>query len=145
MKMSTKGRYGLRLMVALAAHYDQGPLCVEPVSKEENISSNYIRVLMGGLKTAGLVRSIRGAKGGYELARDPSTITAFDVVSALEEDMIPVECVSEPCVCLRVDTCPTRHVWCEIAASVENILKGLTLQDLLERRKDDRKSWDYCI
>ena len=135
MKVSTKGRYGLRLMVALAAHYGKGPLGVDQISREEKISPNYIRVLLGGLKGTGLVRSVRGAKGGYELVRDPTEVTAFDVVSALEEELMPVDCVSGPGVCSHREDCSTREVWCEIAASVDEILKGQTLQDLVTKRQ----------
>ncbi len=135
MKLSTKARYGLRLMVALAAHYGQGPLGVEKMSQEEEITPNYIRVLLGGLKNVGLVRSLRGARGGYELARNPSEVTAFDVITALEEDILPVECVPRPESCSRREVCSTWEIWCDIAASVDEILKGLTLQDLVNKQK----------
>ncbi len=123
-------------MVVLAVHYGEGPLGVDRVSREEGISSNYIRVLLGGLKSTGLVKSVRGARGGYELARDPAEVTAFEVVSALEEEMLPVECVSRSGYCSRKEACATRGVWCEIAASVDEILKNTTLQDLAQKYRE---------
>jgi Rrf2 family protein len=140
MKLSTKARYGLRLMVVLAAHYGEGPLGVDSMSREEDISPNYIRVLLGGLKSAGLVRSLRGVNGGYQLAQNPSEVTAFDVIAALEEEILPVSCVPRPEVCSRRESCSTWEVWCEIASSVDDILKGLTLQDLVERQKRSRNA-----
>jgi len=145
MKMSTKGRYGLRLMVALAARHGSGPVRGETVAEEQAISTNYIHVLMGTLKTAGLVKSIRGPNGGYELTRKPSAITAFDVISVLEGNTVPVECVADPGSCPRHAGCPARDVWCRIAASVDGILKDLTLQALAETRRDGEDAVNYCV
>ena len=145
MKMSTKGRYGLRLMVALAARYGSGPVRVNTVAREQGISANYIHVLMGGLKAAGLVRSVRGPNGGYELTRAPGAITALDVVSVLEGETVPVDCVAEPGTCPRAAECPTRDVWCQVAASVDGVLKGLTLQGLTEGRRARDEALSYCI
>ncbi|MBT3286141.1 MAG: RrF2 family transcriptional regulator [Victivallales bacterium] len=145
MKMSTKGRYGLRLMVSLAEHYGDGPVRVGTVVQEQGITANYVHVLMGTLKAAGLVRSTRGPKGGYELTRKPSAITAFDVVSALEGETIPVDCVAKPGTCLRAEACPTRDVWCQVAGAVDGVLKGLTLRTLAENRPGLNETPNYCI
>ena len=145
MKISTKGRYGLRLMVALAVRYGAGPVRVDVLSRDEDISANYIHVLMGVLKAAGLVRSIRGANGGYELARSPSKITSYEVVSVLEGNTVPVECVAEPGTCPRAEGCPTRNVWCRIAASVDEILKSMTLQDLADEQNRQEEAIHYSI
>lgn len=138
MRMSTKGRYGLRLMVALAGHYGKGPLQINLVSQNESISKNYIRVLMGGLKAAGLVQSVRGTGGGYELTRDPGTITAFQVVSALEEEMLPAPCVKTPESCPLAQGCTTREVWCRMAACIHETLKGVTLQELAAQEPEGK-------
>ena len=145
MKMSTKGRYGLRLMVSLAEHYGDGPVPVGTVVQEQGITSNYIHVLMGGLRTAGLVRSTRGPNGGYELTRRPGEITAFDVVAVLEGETMPADCVAEPGTCPRAEACPTRDVWCQVAASVNDVLKGLTLETLAEKRRGLSETPNYCI
>lgn len=145
MKMSTKGRYGLRLMVSLAAHYGEGPVPVDTVVREQGVTANYIHVLMGGMKAAGLVRSVRGPNGGYELTRKPAEITAFDVVSVLEGDTVPVECVAQPGSCPRAGTCPTRDVWCQVAKSVDDVLKSMTLQDLAENQQGHQSTPNFCI
>ena len=145
MKMSTKGRYGLRLMVALADRYGTGPVDVRTLSKEQAISPNYVHLLMGTLKAVGLVRSVRGRDGGYELARRPAHITALDVVSALEGRTAPAECVAEPGACPRADTCPTRDVWCQVAATIDGLLKGMTLQRLTDDRRAQDEAMNYCI
>lgn len=145
MKMSTKGRYGLRLMVSLASHYGEGPVPVDTVAQEQGVSANYIHVLMGTMKVAGLVRSVRGPNGGYELARKPAEITAFDVVSVLEGDTVPVECVAEPGTCPRAASCPTRDVWCQVASSVDGVLKSMTLQNLVEHQRGQDSTPNYSI
>ena len=141
MRMSTKGRYGLRLMVALAQHYGKGPLQIDLVSQDESISKNYIRVLMGGLKAAGLVRSVRGTKGGYEITRDPEEITAFQVVSALEEEMLPAPCVNNPENCPLARECATRKIWCRMAACIDKTLKGVTLKELAAQEPEGKGSF----
>jgi Rrf2 family protein len=89
MKVSTRGRYGLRVMIELAAQYGNGPVLVDGIAKNQEISGKYIHVIVSGLRSAGLVRSVRGPNGGYELTRSPSRITALDVISALEGKSAP--------------------------------------------------------
>lgn len=137
MHMSTKGRYGLRLMVSLASRYGDGPVSVEQISEEQQISSNYIHVLMGALKNAGLVRSLRGAHGGYEMTRPPEEITALEVIQALEGDTSPVNCVADKNQCQRSSICPTRNLWCEIASKVETVLGGYSLKTLASSGQRD--------
>ena len=134
MRMSTKGRYGLRVMMELADHYGHGPTLVDVIAKNQGISRKYIHLLATGLRTAGLVRTVRGPSGGYELAKEPSSITALDVVSALEGSIAPVECVVEASSCRRAGQCAARDVWCDVASAVDGVLSGLTL-DLLSARQ----------
>ncbi|MEW6267476.1 MAG: Rrf2 family transcriptional regulator [Thermodesulfobacteriota bacterium] len=134
MKMSTKGRYGLRVMMELANHYGHGPMLVEAIAKNQGISSNYIHLLVTGLKSAGLVRTWRGPSGGYELTKKPSAITALDVVSVLEGRSAPVECVSDASACPRAGRCAARDVWCEVATAMEGVLSKLTLEQLAARQ-----------
>lgn len=138
MKMSTKGRYGLRVMMELAAHYGEGPQLVEPIAKRQDISGKYIHVLVTGLRTAGLIRSVRGPAGGYELTREPARITALDVIQALEGPTTPVDCVPNPGACLRAQRCATRDVWCDVSAAIDSVLGRLTLEQLAanQRAKD---------
>ncbi|MGE5257982.1 MAG: RrF2 family transcriptional regulator [Hyphomicrobiales bacterium] len=132
--MSTKGRYGLRVMVELASRFGRGPILVEEIARTQEISGKYIHVLVAGLKSAGLVRAARGPNGGYELTRSPAIITALDVVSALEGKSAPVQCVADASYCPRAGRCAARDVWCEVAAAVDGVLSNLTLEQLAMRQ-----------
>jgi Rrf2 family protein len=136
MKLTTKGRYGLRFMMELAEHYGSGPVLVETISKNQNISANYIHVLVTSLKTAGLVRAVRGPNGGYELARDPASITVSVIIESLEGTTSLVDCASNPCSCPRFDGCAARELWSEVDAAVNAVLTTRTLADLAERQRD---------
>lgn len=135
MKMSTKGRYGLRFMIDLAQHSGRGQVVAEEIARRQNISSQYLHVLATGLRTAGLIRAERGPKGGYELTRHPAKISALDVVAALEGRCVPVECVADPKSCPRAGACSARDVWCEVASAMDGVLAGFTLQQLAQRQK----------
>jgi Rrf2 family transcriptional regulator, cysteine metabolism repressor len=139
MKISTKGRYGLRVMVELADHFGDGPMAVEEIARNQDISGKYIHVLVTGLRSAGLVRTVRGPNGGYELAKKPSTITAHDVVAALEGRSAPVECVVDASSCPRAEGCAARDLWCEIASAVDGVLSAVTLDHLLAKQRAKQK------
>lgn len=140
MKISTKGRYGLRAMMELANHYGQGPMPVETIARNQDISGKYIHIIVMDLRSAGLVRSVRGPNGGYELAKTPTAITVLDVISALEGKCIPVECVADTAFCSRAGHCAARDVWCDVASAVDEILSALTLEQLAakQRSKDEQ-------
>lgn len=142
MRMSTRGRYGLRVMVDLAAHHGQGPVGVDAIAARQDVSANYIHVLAGTLRSALLIRTVRGHGGGYELALPPSRITALDVIKALEGRNAPVDCVEDAMRCSRSQRCPTRDVWCQVATAVDQVLAGLTLAQLAAVPPE---SLDYCI
>lgn len=146
MKISTKGRYGLRVMVELAKRYGQGPVLAETIAVSQDISGKYIHVLVGGLRTAGLIRTARGPSGGYELTRSPSSVTALDVVSALEGRTAPVNCVIDISCCRRARGCATRDLWREVAAAIDGVLSGATLEQLAAKQhaQQDEPS-DFCI
>jgi Rrf2 family transcriptional regulator, cysteine metabolism repressor len=135
MKMSTKGRYGLRVMMELANHYGCGPTPVDTIARNQGISGKYIHILVMGLRSAGLVRTLRGPNGGYELTRAPHAITALDVVTALEGKNAPVECVVDTAFCPRTNGCAARDVWCDVAAAIDDVLAGLTLEELASRQR----------
>ncbi len=135
MKMSTKGRYGLRVMVELAVQFGAGPVLVDEIAKRQGISAKYIRVLIAGLKTAGLLKAVRGPHGGYELTRAPAGITVLEVVTALEGSLAPVDCVADASHCNRAGCCATRDVWCDVAMAIERTLAGVTLEQLAMRQK----------
>ena len=134
MKVSTRGRYGLRVMIELAAQYGNGPVLVDGIAKNQEISGKYIHVIVSGLKSAGLVRSVRGPNGGYELTRSPSRITAFDVISALEGKSAPAHCVLDASSCPRSGSCASRDVWCQVASVVDVVLSTLSLEQIVKRQ-----------
>jgi len=146
MKMSTKGRYGLRVMMELAANHGRGPMPVDAIAANQGISRKYIHFLMTGLKSAGLIRPVRGPNGGFELTRDPASISALDVVSVLEGWKAPVECVVDAGSCPRSGRCATREVWCDVADAVNRVLSGRSLAELSAKQRTlgDGPA-DYCI
>jgi Rrf2 family protein len=135
MKVSTKGRYGLRVMLELALQHGQGPVLVEMISRNQEISGKYIHNLVAGLKSAGLVRAVRGPSGGYVLARAPQDITALQVFEALEGKVAPVVCVTDRGSCAKVDRCASRDLWCDLAEAMDKVLDGVTLADLAARQR----------
>lgn len=146
MKMSTKGRYGLRVMLELALNYRQGPVLVDAIALNQGISGKYIHVLVGGLKSAGLIKAVRGPNGGYELARDPATMTILEIIQAMEGDLAPLDCVRDASSCSRVDSCASREIWCEVADAISKVLANHTLAELSHRQQGkDHKGQDFCI
>lgn len=143
MKISTKGRYGLRAAIELAAAFGKGPLLGETIADNQSISGNYLHVLMGSLKSAGIVRAIRGPNGGYVLTRQPRDITAREVIEALEGQMAPVSCVRDADLCEKAHVCATHEVWCEIAQAVDAVLEKYTLADLVKRLKEKESQAVY--
>jgi Rrf2 family protein len=146
MKISVKGRYGLRVMIELAIRYGKGPIAVDLIAKSQGISGKYIHVLVSGLKSSGLIRGIRGPHGGYELARPPAEITAYEIVSVLESDLVPSDCVSDSTICTRIAVCAARDIWCDIASAAKRILTETTLDDLAKREREKKEtSLTYAI
>ena len=133
MKLSTRSRYGLRLLVDLAMKQNEGPVQLSSVARTENISEKYLGQLVIQLKTAGLIRSERGKNGGYYLARKPKEMNLREIVEKLEGDLCIVECVGNPQDCERIAFCVTRDVWKDIADLIAKKLEKISLQDLLDR------------
>ncbi len=134
MKLSTRGRYGLRAVLDIAINQGDGPITLHSISERQGISVGYLEQLMVPLKKEGLIRSVRGAQGGYLLAREPEKITVGDIIRALEGPIAPVACVSEdfPEECDRAEGCVTRLVWAKVRDSIAEVLDSLTLADLIE-------------
>jgi len=135
-KLSTKGQYATRAMLDLAHHFGEGPILVKDISRREEISERYLEQLLTPLKLAGLVRSIRGAHGGFTLAKPPSEISLIEIIHIMEGSTAPVECVDDAQVCSRSDFCVTRAVWAEMKKATDTVLESVTLQDLLQRQKE---------
>lgn len=141
-KLSTKGRYGTRLMLNLAHHYNSGKesVILKNVSNEEEISIRYLEQIVIPLKINKLVKSIRGAGGGYTLARKPEDIRLNEILHALEGTCCLVECVEDDTYCERRETCAPFDVWNEASLLLKNYFENTTLQDILEisKKKKDQ-------
>jgi Rrf2 family protein len=140
-KLSTKGRYGTRLMLNLARHYRIGSEAVilKSISDEEDISIRYLEQIIIPLKIAKLVKSIRGAGGGYTLARDPGQINLCDILHVLEGSCCLVECVEDKEHCQRVPFCAPHEAWQTATKILKDYFESVTLQDLLAlQAKKDR-------
>lgn len=132
MILSTKGRYGLKAMFVLALNEGKGPIPLKQVAKEQHISEQYLEQLMSTLKKAKLVKSVRGAQGGYLLYRDAQTISVGDVIRVLEGPMVPSECVAdEDSSCDNADFCVTKEVWEKMKSSINSVIDGITLKDMV--------------
>ncbi len=138
MKLSTRTRYGIRAVLELAEHYGEEPLQLKIVAGRQKISVKYLEQLMTMLKSAGIVKSLRGSKGGYTLSRPPNNITLSDCFICLEGPVITVECVENVNYCPRTSTCAAREIWAEIDKTVMDILRSTTLQDVLSGTRKKR-------
>lgn len=145
MKISTKGRYGLRTLMDIAIHQAQGPVNLNDIAERQGISAKYLWQIVNLLKTAGFVRGTRGPKGGYVLIRDPAQITLLDVIQILEGPVSLVECVDDPQYCDRVDKCVAHSVWEEVSHAVRDGLKKITLAEILRRHAGPDASSHYVI
>lgn len=134
MKLSTKGRYGVKAMFDLALHGGDSPLPLKTIAERQEISEAYLEQLIAILRKAGLVESVRGAQGGYMLAYSPKEITVGSVIRTLEGSMAPADCVAEDnnVECENASCCVTRPIWEKIRISVDNVIDSITLQDMVD-------------
>lgn len=141
MRLSTRGHYGLKAMFDLAQHYGSGPISLKTVAERQNLSGHYLEQLMAMLRKSGLVKSMRGAQGGYVLAREPSEIKVGDVIRALEGPIAPVYCVSEknPGSCDEADHCITRTVWARVRDGLAQVLDSISLADMCREAEESNK------
>ncbi len=134
MRVSTRGEYGMRAMVALAHHYGSGPLSIADIARESSVPPAYLEQLIAPLRRAGIVDSKRGAHGGYVLSRAPENIKVGDVFRVMEGPIAPMECVSEDetdQTCPLIDGCETRPVWLKLRDSIVDAIDSQTLADLI--------------
>ncbi len=136
MKISTKGRYGTRAMMALASRFGGALMRANEIAEDQAISLKYLENILSSLKSAGLVISERGKKGGYALSRSPAEISLYDVLSPLEDSLGFVHCTEADRGCDRLEVCATREVWRSLKEATDRILKGTSLQDLLQRHAE---------
>jgi Rrf2 family protein len=135
MKLSTRGRYGTRLMLELSKQFGKGPVSMTEISKHQDIPIKYLEQIIIPLKRAKLVTSVRGPKGGHMLARSPDEISLWDVLVLLESRMALVDCLTDESVCPNISNCPIRPVWAEAYSTMVNLFKKTTLSNVLKHSK----------
>ena len=146
MKISTKGRYALRMLIELAAHQQGEYMSLKEISEHQNLSKKYLEQIVPLLNKGGLLRTNRGNKGGYILAKDPKECTVGDVLRATEGSLAPVACLEyEVNDCPRASQCATLYVWEGLAKAVSDYLDSITLQDIIDRSSGSTAGDDYCI
>ena len=131
MKLSTRGRYGTRLMLELAKQYGKGPVSMSDISKNQRIPIKYLEQLIIPLKRAKFISSVRGPKGGHMLAKAPQEINLWEILLRLESKFTFVDCLADETCCDSIATCPIRPVWGKAFDSMKTIFKGTTLHDVL--------------
>ena len=138
MKISTKGRYALRLMLDLAYNHTGNYIPIKSISKRQDLSEKYLEQIINQLVKAGLVLSARGAQGGYMLARESNTYTVGEILRLAEGSLAPTVCVedTEKTCCPRIDDCVTFEVWTQIADAINNVVDHITLADLVARQQE---------
>ncbi len=139
MKISTKTRYGTRFMLELAQRYGEGFVQLRDIAQRQQISLKYLEQIVIPLKRAHYIKAIRGAKGGYQLAKSPHEITLGGIVGLLEDGRALIECVADPAVCDRSQDCPTRELWKETTDDLFQKLDGITLSDLLAKTSKTKR------
>ena len=148
MKISTKGRYGLRILMDLALHQTEKPRLIRDIAKSQQISEKYISRLVIALRKAGMIRSVRGVNGGFHIAMKPEEITLLDVIEVMEGPLSIVDCVSMPKKCTHSEHCAPREVWCKLNDDIRGLMRGTTLADILasyEKQNAKDGDMDYCI
>lgn len=148
MKVSTKGRYGLRAIVDLAVNDKDGQVPLKSVAERQGLSENYLEQLFSSLKKAGLVKSIRGAQGGYMLAKPAEKISVGDVLRSLEGTLCPVDCIDleAPVSCDRADMCVTATVWAKLRDKINEVVDSISIADLvLEFENKTQSGYIYYI
>ncbi|MBQ7826568.1 MAG: Rrf2 family transcriptional regulator [Clostridia bacterium] len=131
MMISTKGRYALRIMIDLAQHDSDIPVSVREIADRQDISGKYMEQIIGVLTRAGLLRSVRGAQGGYHLTKPAREITVGMILRATEGDLAPAECVKSEVPCGRTNECSTRLVFEKVYSAINNVIDNVTLDELI--------------
>ncbi len=135
MKLSTRSRYGTRMMLDMAQHYDEGPIQIGDIAKRQDISVKYLEQLIIPLKKAEYVKSVRGPKGGHMLVKPPEEVTVGEIVELLEGEINLARCIESPEICDRSDTCLTRGVWEEATRAMYDKLNSITLSKMIKTGK----------
>ena len=136
MRISTRSRYGIRLMINLASNYNKGHAFLKDIAREEEISEKYLSQIVIPLRRAGLISASRGVHGGYTLLKSPSEITARQIVEVLEGDMALIECERDRGCCNRVANCASRGLWEGLSEKITEYLSSVTLDELLKIKQE---------
>ncbi|MDU4959994.1 MAG: Rrf2 family transcriptional regulator [Sporomusaceae bacterium] len=131
MRLSTKGRYGVKAVLDLAVNYGYEHLSIKTIAERRGVSEYYLEQLFAQLRRAGIIKSIRGAYGGYTLSRPPAEITVHEIIEVLEGSIEISECIDDT-TCNNSDYCATRLLWVKIKESIDSVLKSTTLQDMVD-------------
>ena len=142
MKISTKGRYGLEALLDMAMQIDEAPIKISSIAMRQGLSEKYLEQIFSSLKNNGIVRSVRGAQGGYLLARPINQITVREILTALEGPLSPVACATKGCdvECGRFDFCVTKAFWGDMAEALNQATEAISLSDVLECLKEENNS-----
>jgi Rrf2 family protein len=145
MKISTKGRYGVKAIMDMAIHKEEGVIPLKQISERQNISDNYLEQLLAKLRKNNIVKSVRGAYGGYYLAKDIENITIGEILRALEGSIAPVECVSDNHLkyCENKNNCVTKSVWEKIKNSIDGVIDSITVKDLIDEYNKSNSNDNY--
>jgi Rrf2 family cysteine metabolism transcriptional repressor len=138
-KLSTKGKYGVRAVYEVARHFGRGPITIKEISERQGISISYLEQILHKLGKAGLIESVRGPAGGYLLARKPSELTIGDIVRVLEGPIALSHCLEpgESGDCYQTDDCVARMVWAKVGAKIEEALDSISFDDLLQQHQKE--------
>ncbi len=136
MKIGTKGRYGLRVLLDVAQHQDKGPVALGDIAQRQGLSQKYLWQVVNPLKAAGVLRAVRGARGGFALARPAEAVTLGDIVDILEGSLRLAPCTSNGAVCPRIATCSAGDVWREVESQFAFVLNKYNLHQMLKRQQE---------
>lgn len=145
MKISTKGRYALRMLLDLAEHQNCGFIALKDIAERQNISKKYLEQIIPIFNRSGILKTIRGSQGGYQLAKTPDKYTVGEILKLTEGTLSPVACVEEdPISCERSGDCAMLPVWRGLYHVINEYLNGITLQDIMDQQRE-RYINDYII
>lgn len=144
MKISKKVRYGLRILLDLAVHADGAPRMLKDVADSQQITEPYVRKLLFELLHGNLVKSVRGIRGGYILARKPVEISVLDVIRAMGGPVLLVDCLKSSAACAKTNTCATRDAWSLINSELTDCMSGITLQAIVDNHRIKCSNQAHC-
>ncbi len=145
MKISTKGRYALRMIIDLALHQDDGFVSLKDIAERQEISKKYLEQIVPMLNKSGILRTNRGNKGGYALAKSPEQLSVGDILRATEGSLAPVSCLDDnPNTCPRQESCSTLYIWEGLFKTITDYLDNISINEIVEKISE-QSGFDYCI